>query len=108
MLRLQEEWRERLDNKTVAGILMDLSKAFDSVPHDVLLAKLATCCIVDNLVLYIHSCYLNRKQGVRIDSILSEFNIVVSGVPQGSIVGPILLTCFFKGYLRYKTIFCIK
>ena len=43
------------NNKTVGGILMDLTKAFDCVPHDLLLAKLALYGINDNLILYIHS-----------------------------------------------------
>ena len=56
LLRLLEEWAEHLgNNKTVRGILMDLSKAFDCVPHDLLLAKLAAYGIDVNLILYIHS-----------------------------------------------------
>ena len=49
LLRLLEEWREHLENnKTVGGILMDLSKAFKCFPHDVFLAKLAACGINNN------------------------------------------------------------
>ena len=102
LFRLLEEWREHLDNnKTVEGILMDLSKAFDCVPHDLLLAKLATYGIDDNLILYIHSYLLNRKQCVCINNTLSEFNKVNSGVPQGSIVGPILFNCFFNDFYYF-------
>ena len=61
LLWLLEEWREHLDNdKTVGGVLMDLSKAFDWVTHDLLLVKLAACGIGDNLILSIHSYLLNR------------------------------------------------
>ena len=77
LLSILEEWREHLDNsKTVGGILMDLSKAFDCVPHDLLLAKLAAYDIDDNLILHIHSYLLNSKQCVCINNKLSEFNKV--------------------------------
>ena len=59
---------------------MDLSKAFVCVPYDLLLAKLAAYGIDDNLIFYIHSYLLNRKQCVYINSILSEFKKVISGV----------------------------
>ena len=63
LLRLLEEWRGHLDNnKTVGGILMDISKAFDCILHDLLLAKLEAYDIDDNLIPYIHSGLLNRKQ----------------------------------------------
>ena len=102
LLRLLEEWREHLDNnKTVGGILMDLSKAFDCVPHDLLLAKLTAYGIDDNLILYIHSCLLNRKQCVCINNILSEFNKVISVIPQGSVVGPILFNCLFNDFCYF-------
>ena len=99
LLRLLEKWREHLEiNKIVGGILMDLSKAFDCVPHDLLLANLAAYGIDDSLILYIHSYLLNRKQCVCINNTLSEFNKVISGVPQGSIVGPIFFNCFFNDF----------
>ena len=77
---------------------MDLSKAFDCVPHDFVPAKLAAYGIDDNLILHIHSYLLNRKQCMCINNILSEFNKVISDVPQGSILGPILFNCFFNGF----------
>ena len=97
MIRLLEEWRENLDKNYVIGrVLMDLSKAFDCIPHDLLLVKLAAYGVDENLLCYIYSYYLlNRKQCVRINNINSDFLNVVSGVPQGSIVGPILFNCFF-------------
>ena len=63
---------------------MDLSKAFDCVPHDLLLAKLAAYGTDDNLILYINSYLSNHKHCVCINNILSVFNKVISGVPLGS------------------------
>ena len=88
VVRLLEEWRENLDkNYVVGGVLMDLSKAFDCIPNNLLLAKLAAYGVDENLLSYIYSYLLNRKQCVRINNINSDFLNVVSGVPQGSIVG---------------------
>ena len=99
MIRLLGEWRENLDkNYVLGGVLMDLSKAFDCIPHDLLLAKLAAYGADENLLCYIYSYLLNRKQSVRINNINSDFLNVVSGVPQGSIVGPILFNCFFSDF----------
>ena len=80
---------------------MYLLKAFDCVLHDLLLAKLASYGTDDNLILYIHSYVLNRKQCVCINNILSEFNEVISGVPQGSIVGPMFFNCFFNAFYYF-------
>ena len=99
MIRLLKEWTKNLDkNYVVGGVLMDLSKAFDCVPHDLLLAKLAAYGVNESFPCYIYSYLLNRKQCVRINNINSDFLTVVSGVLQGSIVGPILFNCFFNEF----------
>ena len=80
---------------------MDLSKIFDCVQHDLLLTKLAAYGNDDNLILYIYPYLSNRKQCVCINNILSEFNKIISGVPQGSIVGPNLFNCFFNDFYYF-------
>ena len=77
---------------------MDLSKAFDCVSHDILLAKLAAYGVDESFLCYIYSDLLNRKQYVRINNINSDFLTVISGVPQVSIVGAILFNCFFNDF----------
>ena len=55
LIRLLEEWRQHLDNnKVVGGVFMDLSKAFDRVPHDLLIAKLAAYSVDENLLMHIY------------------------------------------------------
>ena len=101
MLRLLEEWRENLyKNFVVEGVLMDLSKAFDCVPHDNLFGKPALHGV--DFLYYKHSYLVNQKQCVRIDNVNSEFLNDISSVPQGFIVGSILFSCFFYDFtLRY-------
>ena len=77
---------------------MDLSKAFDCVPHDLLIAKLEAYGINENLLAYLHSYLSNRKQCVRINNVTSDFEIVLSGVPQ---VNPILFNCFFNDFFYF-------
>ena len=65
---------------------MDLSKAFDCVPHDLLLVKLAAYGLDESFLCYIHSYLLNQKQCLRINNTNSDFLNVISGVSQGSIL----------------------
>ena len=78
-----------------------MSKAFDCVPHDLLIAKLEAYGINENLLAYLHSYLSNRKQCVCSNNVTSDFETIISRVPQGSIVGPILFNCFFNGFFYF-------
>ena len=102
LVRLTEEWQKNLDDDyIVGGVLMDLSKAFDCIPHDLLIAKLDSYGLDRNLLKYINSYLDNRKQCVRINNINSPFNDIISGVPQGSVVGSILFNAFFNDFFFF-------
>ena len=91
LIRLLEEWREKLDKNFVVGaVLMDLSKAFDCIPHDLIIAKLAAYGIERKTLRLIYSYLKGRKQCVKINNTYSDYNEIISGAPQGSILGPIL------------------
>ena len=91
LISLTEEWRKKLDNNFVVGaVLTDLSKAFDCIPHDLIIAKLSSYDVSDEALSYIYSYLTNRRQCVRINNIHSQLETIISGVPQGSILGPIL------------------
>ena len=67
LLRLIEQWREYLDNnKLVGAVLMDLSKAFDCLRHDLLVAKLAAYGFDQNTLKLFHSYLKDRKQVVKV------------------------------------------
>ena len=97
LIRLIEEWKSKLDKNYVVGaILMDLSKAFDCVPHDLIIAKLAAYGFDSNSLQYILSYLTDREEATRIDGSYSLFQILLSGVPQGSILGPIIFNIFIN------------
>ena len=79
LLRLLEEWREKLDNNFFAGyVLMDLSKTFDYVLQNLLLAKLAACGFDMNFLCYIYSYLPPLKKNVWINNTTTAFDNVLS------------------------------
>ena len=75
---------------------MDLSKVFDCIPHDLLIAKLHAYGLSFDTVTFLNSYLKDRKQNVRINSIFSAIQNILSGVPQGSVLGPILFNIFLN------------
>ena len=95
VIRLIENWRHALDNNLFTSpVLMDLSKAFDCIPHDLLIAKLHAYGLDFGKVNFLHNYLKHRKRSVKINNISSFFKTVLSGIPQGSILGPIFFNIF--------------
>ena len=98
--RLIENWKKALDQKFLAGaVLMDLSKLFDCLQHDLPIAKLYAYGSSQKSVAFINSYLKRRKQKVKVNSPLSEFVTLLSDVSQRSVLGPILSNIFLNELL---------
>ena len=97
LIRVIEKWRKCLDSVGIVGtILMDLSKAFDCLPHDLLIAKLEAYGFSANSLCLIYNYLKNRMQMVKIGSLKSSQQIVRAGIPQGSVLGPVSFNIFIN------------
>ena len=84
-----------VDQKMCTAIAsLDLSKAFDSISHTLLLHKLSKLGMGESCLKWIKSYLNDRKQKTKFKSYLSSEETVESGIPQGSIIGPLLFICF--------------
>ena len=100
LIRLIENWKKALNEKFLVGtVLMDFSKVFDCNPRDLLIAKLHGYGFSQKTVIFIYSYLKRRKQKVKVNNFSSDFLTLVSGVLQGSVLGPILFNKFLKDLL---------
>ncbi len=94
LIKSQHQWLEWLDKNAnyVRVLSFDFSKAFDSVPHDLLFEKVKKLPINPYVVNWLISFLENRIQRVMVDGIATEYLHINRGVPQGTVLGPVLFS----------------
>ena len=97
LITMIEKWKETLDKNGYAGaILMDLSKAFDTINYELLIAKLDAYGIKKDSLKLIHSYLTDRWQRTKINATFSSWYELLQGVPPGSVLGPILFNIYLN------------
>ena len=86
-----------LDKKTVVrALLTDLSKAFDCIHHDLLVAKLEAYGFGHSSLILIYNYLSGRKQRTKVNNVCSEWNELETGTPQGSILCPLIFNIYIN------------
>ena len=97
LFSLIEKWKNILDDKGfVVAVLMDLSKAFDTLNHKLLIAKLHPYGFKRDSLKLINDYLSNRRQRAKINKNFSSWAELIQGVPQGSVLSPLLLNIYFN------------
>ena len=91
LIVLLGKWKEGVDQGHVFdALLTDLSNAFDYLPHNLLIAKLNAYDFDKKAVRFVYDYLTSRKQRIKISDTYSSWQEILLGLPQGSILGPLL------------------
>ena len=94
---MTEKWRQCLYKGSISGALLtDLSKAFDCLLHGLLIAKLAAYGFDYDSLVFIQNYFSERQQRTKVNNAYSTYSDILYGVPQGSILGPLLFNIYIS------------
>jgi len=97
LLETTNEWLRNIDNNKLNGVIfLDLKKAFDTMNHSILLQKLISYGVTSTTLDWFNSYLDERKQKTIIDGVMSDFSTLTCGIPQGSILGPLLFILYIN------------